>query len=484
MSRTFYAYAIFFTALSGIIILVQGIAYVLIESHFMELATTRGWIFFFLGISVVSWLIMGAYFRHRKYKFALWAVAAVIATSTIQAFSFLRILRTHEITPLFALTTLSGILAAIIFGISLVLSKTKERFWLRVAGISLVLIGAFSLITIVWGLTSVDARVGGIIEKFDQWQTLAQCIVPIFFIVNFFRERSAIKGVERDGVLENILGMATLIAFIAAPIISLPFVNEVFWRKNHPDFVGEGAKALAAPFEAKNFVSPTGDTMLYRLMLPLDYDSTKNYPIVVCLHGSSGSGHDNIKQVATCMPAFWLASEENRKKYPTIIFVPQCPEHQTWGGLKGAPSTEDLVVETLRSLERQFSIDPTRRYITGNSMGGYGTWILAARYPEIFAAAIPICGGGDPQFAQQLAKVPIWAFHGEKDMNVPVSGSRDVIDAIKKAGGTPRYTEFPGKAHDITNEVMATPGLLDWMFKQRKDNGGSSSTERGVNGEL
>ncbi len=140
----------------------------------------------------------------------------------------------------------------------------------------------------------------------------------------------------------------------------------------------------------------------------------------------------------------------------------------TWGGLKGAPSVGALVMETLLSIERDLPIDTTRRYIAGNSMGGYGTWLLAAEYPEIFAAAVPICGGGDPALAQPLSIIPIWAFHGEKDMNVPVSGSRDVIDAIKKVGGKPIYTEFPGKAHDISKEVIATPGLLDWLFSQRR----------------
>ena len=240
------------------------------------------------------------------------------------------------------------------------------------------------------------------------------------------------------------------------------------WRDRNPDFVWEGARTLAAPFEARNFVNDLGDTMRYRLMMPLDYDSAKKYPVVVCLHGSSGSGHDNIKQIATCLPATWLSNEENRKKYPAILFVPQCPERMTWGGLRGAPSVEALVIETLLDLETVLPIDTTRRYIAGNSMGGYGAWRLAATYPEMFAAAIPICGGGDPLLAQQLTKIPIWAFHGEKDMNVPVSGSRDVIDAIEKAGGKPIYTEFPGKAHDIGKEVISTPGLLDWLFAQSK----------------
>jgi len=429
----------------------------------------RAWIMSFFGVTAASWLIMIAYLRYRNYQFALWAVVAVIVTSAIQAFSFLKILQTREITVVYALTTVLAILAGIVYGISLAFTKAKERFWLRIAGISFLLVGSLGLTTIIWGLTSLDARVDGTIEKLDQWQSIAQSIVPFFLILNFFNERSATKGLIREGGLEAVMGLAAFIALIAAPIIGARFINEALWRNQNPDFVGEGARKLAVPFEARNFVNDLGDTMRYRLMMPLDFDSTKKYPIVVCLHGSSGSGHDNIKQIATCLPAIWLSNEENRKKYPAILFVPQCPERMTWGGLRGAPPVSALVMETLLDLETVLPIDSTRRYLAGNSMGGYGTWLLAGSYPEMFAAAIPICGGGDPLLAQQLTKVPIWAFHGEKDMNVPVSGSRDVIDAIKKAGGKPIYTEFPGKAHDISKEVVSTPGLLDWLFAQKKD---------------
>jgi predicted esterase len=468
MSRTFYSYAIFFTALSGVLILAHGILYFLIGTRIMELVSTRGWILFFLIVSVTSWLIMIGYFRYREYQFALWAVVGVIATSAIQVFSLLKILQTREITPFFALTTLLAILAGIVLGISLVFTKAKERYWLRIAGISFLLTGLLGLTTVVWALTSVDARLDGTIQKMDQWQSIAQCITPIFFILNFFNERSAAKGLVRDGGLETVMGLASLIAVAATPIIGLQYINEALWRNRNPDFVWEGARMLADPFEERNFVNDVGDTMRYRLMMPLDYDSAKKYPVVVCLHGSSGSGHDNIKQIVTCLPAAWLSNEENRKKYPAILFVPQCPERMTWGGLRGAPSVEALVIETLLDLEKVLPIDTTRRYIAGNSMGGYGAWRLAAAYPEMFAAAIPICGGGDPFLAQQLTKVPIWAFHGEKDMNVPVSASRDVIDAIEKVGGKPIYTEFPRKAHDISKEVIATPGLLDWLFAQTK----------------
>ena len=468
MSRTFYSYAIFFTALSGILIFAQSIVYFLIGGRIAELTSTRVWILLSVVVTVTSWLIMIAYFRYRNYQFSLWAIVAMIATTSFHAFSLLKTLQTREISPVYALTTVLTILAGIVYGVSLVFSRANERYWLRIGGIASFTVGILSLFTIVWGLTSVSARVDGTIEKLDQWLTIAGSIVPIFFILNFFSERSATKGLVRDGGLEMVMGLAALVVMIAAPIIGVRFINEALWRDRNPDFVGEGARMLAVSFDAGSFVNDAGDTMRYRLMMPLDYDSTKKYPIVVCLHGSSGSGHDNIKQIAACLPAAWLSNEENRKKYPTILFVPQCPEGMTWGGLRGSPSVEARVIETLLDVEKVLPIDTTRRYIAGNSMGGYGVWRLAAAYPEMFAAAIPICGGGDPLSANQLTKVPIWAFHGEKDMNVPVSGSRDVIDAIEKAGGKPIYTEFPGKAHDIGKEVTSTPGLLDWLFAQTR----------------
>jgi predicted esterase len=468
MSRAFYTISILFAALSGVLIVAHGITYFMIGAKIMELSSTRGWIVLILVVTATSWLTIIVYFRYRNYDFALWAAVGVTATSIIQVFSLLKILQTHEITPFYALTTVLALSAGIVSGTSLVFSKAKERLWLRIAGISLLLSGLLGLTTIAWALISLDARVNGTIERLDQGQSIFQCVIPIFFILNFFNERSAAKGLVREGSLEAIMGLAFFSAIILTPILGMKFINEALWRKRNPDFVWEGARMLAAPFEARSYVNVLGDTMRYRLMMPLDYDSAKKYPVVVCLHGSSGSGHDNIKQIASCLPASWLSNEENRKKYPAILFVPQCPERMTWGGLNGAPSVGDLVIETLLDLEKVLPIDTTRRYIAGNSMGGYGTWLLAGSYPEMFAAAIPICGGGDPMLAPQLRNVPIWAFHGENDLNVPVSGSREVVDAIKKAGGLPIYTEFPDKAHDISKEVLATPGLLDWLFAQTR----------------
>ncbi|HKZ36264.1 MAG TPA: dienelactone hydrolase family protein, partial [Chryseolinea sp.] len=134
-----------------------------------------------------------------------------------------------------------------------------------------------------------------------------------------------------------------------------------------------------------------------------------------------------------------------------------------WGGI------DSLVFETIDALGKEFKIDARRRYVTGISGGGFGSWHFITARPEMFAAAIPICGGGNPSLAQNIVNVRVWAFHGEKDRLVPVKLSRDMVEAIRNAGGSLRYTEFTGAGHLIWNEVNGTPGLLDWLFTQKRD---------------
>jgi predicted peptidase len=120
-------------------------------------------------------------------------------------------------------------------------------------------------------------------------------------------------------------------------------------------------------------------------------------------------------------------------------------------------------------LDRRFSIEEKRRYVTGLSRGGYGTWNFICKEPEMFAAAIPVAGGGDPTLAPKAVKVAVWAFHGAMDKNVPVINSRNMINAIKAAGGNPKYTEYPDQGHNIWENVKATPGPLDWLFAQHRN---------------
>jgi predicted peptidase len=201
---------------------------------------------------------------------------------------------------------------------------------------------------------------------------------------------------------------------------------------------------------------------------PLDFDASKSYPIVVCLHGSSGTGSDNYRQVGAALFPELLAIDSNRRKYPAFVFVPQCKFGTSWGG-HPLPAIDKIVFETLSSLENELPIDTSRRYVAGGSLGGYGTWHFIQSHPDFFAAAMPVCGGGDPSLASNCAHVPVWAFHGARDERVPVSGSRDMIDAMQKAGGHPRYTEYPDSGHDIGKLVSETPGLLEWLFAQRSE---------------
>jgi predicted peptidase len=204
-------------------------------------------------------------------------------------------------------------------------------------------------------------------------------------------------------------------------------------------------------------------------MKPLKYDLQRKYPIVICLHHGGACGNDNIKQIDGSEPAQLLSKNENRVKYASFIFVSQCPSGSSWGGMPEYPSVDSLVFETINALEKEYTIDTDRCYVMGISMGGYGTWNLISTHPKMFAAAIPICGAGDTNLVKNVINVPLWAFHGRLDRNVPVSGSRDMIGAIRNAGGKPRYTEFPDGDHNIWNQVSNTPGLLDWLFIQKRN---------------
>lgn len=144
-----------------------------------------------------------------------------------------------------------------------------------------------------------------------------------------------------------------------------------------------------------------------------------------------------------------------------------------WSAKKGSMGKEPttpmrLTLEVLAKLQKEFSIDDKRLYLTGLSMGGYGTWDTLARYPNLFAAAVPICGGGDESAAATLKDIPIWCFHGGADTTVPTERSRNMIKAIKDAGGTPQYTEYPGVGHNSWDKAYSEPELPNWLFAQHR----------------
>jgi predicted peptidase len=225
-------------------------------------------------------------------------------------------------------------------------------------------------------------------------------------------------------------------------------------------------------FLPKTFTSRSGQQMPYRIFVPHGYDSRKKYPLVLWLHGGGGRGTDNLRQISggnTAGAGVWT-KPENQEKYPSIVVAPQCPENEMWTTVDLAKPTRqlELVLELIASIQKTYSIDERRLYVAGQSMGGLGTWGLISEHPQMFAAAIPVCGGGNEQLAPKLVHVPIWAFHGEKDQAISVERSRRMIAAIRKAGGTPRYSEYKDVGHNSWERAFSEPDLLEWVFAQRR----------------
>jgi predicted peptidase len=233
-------------------------------------------------------------------------------------------------------------------------------------------------------------------------------------------------------------------------------------------------------FEKREFTGASGKVLKYRLLKPDDYDPAgkTEYPLVIFLHGAGERGDDNEAQLDEGVGEF--AKPEVRKKHPAFILAPQCPVKKSWSKIekhsghlalissKAPAESTGLMLELLEVLAKEFRIDQKRLYLTGLSMGGFGTWDLLARFPDRFAAAIPICGGGLEQSAASFVNTPIWVFHGGSDPEVEVELSRQMVDALRKAGGKPGYTEFPGVGHECWDLAYHDPDVLNWLFAQKK----------------
>jgi len=194
----------------------------------------------------------------------------------------------------------------------------------------------------------------------------------------------------------------------------------------------------------------------YLLHLPKDYDQKESWPLMLFLHGIGERG-DNLDRVKFHGPPKLIAAG---KEFPFIVVSPQCPGDRWW-------KPEDLSA-LLDEIVGKYKVDKDRIYVTGLSMGGFGTWSLAAFSPDRFAALVPICGGGDPNTAARLAHVPIWVFHGAKDPVVPVKRSEEMVAALKKANGNVKFTVYPEAGHDCWTEAYENPELYDWLLQQKR----------------
>ena len=238
-------------------------------------------------------------------------------------------------------------------------------------------------------------------------------------------------------------------------------------------------------FQKRSF-SRQGQTLLYRIQYPEEYNKAKAYPVITFLHGSGERGSDNEAQLKNGGSVF--EREDVRRQVSAIVIFPQCPEDSTWNRISSRPdntsptgrfidlsfsprpTTPALLVKLLLdSLLSAKVADPARMYIGGLSLGGFGTFDMIERYPDYFAAAVSICGGGDTSTAGRFArKVSVWIFHGDSDKTVDVKKSRDYYSALKKRGADVRYTEYPGVGHNSWDNVFKEASLLPWVMSKSK----------------
>jgi len=225
-------------------------------------------------------------------------------------------------------------------------------------------------------------------------------------------------------------------------------------------------------FRKDVYVDKNGTRLPYRLFVPLGYDTTKKYPLVLWLHGGTGRGSDNVKQLTKenqLGTHFWITSEV-QTKFPMFVLVPQCPSGQIWADPEfNEPSKWlRLTMDALAKVEKQFSIDPDRVYLAGQSMGGLGVWSLLQQYPGTWAGAIVMSAYDTFTDVPAIVQVPLWVFQGDADDSVPVTMVRSMMAQLKKAHANLRYTEYHKVDHEVWNKAFAEPDLLSWLSSQKR----------------
>jgi len=195
----------------------------------------------------------------------------------------------------------------------------------------------------------------------------------------------------------------------------------------------------------------------YLLYLPRDYGKDKRrWPLMLFLHGAGERG-DDLEKVKRHGPPKLVAAG---REFPFIIVSPQCPEDEVW--------SNDVLIALLDYMVEDYQVDEDRVYLTGLSMGGYGSWNLACTHPERFAAVVPICGGGFSLAVHKMKRIPVWVFHGAKDDVVPVEESRRMVRALQNCGGNVKLTIYPDAKHNSWTPTYENPKLYEWLLKQRR----------------
>lgn len=232
------------------------------------------------------------------------------------------------------------------------------------------------------------------------------------------------------------------------------------------------------PFFGKDkYIGGNGDTLPYRLFTP-ERNPLRKYPLVIFLHGSGEKGNDNEAQLRFGVMS--LAGDQVSSKFPAYILAPQCPQDKRWANVDDNRKTGEvrllptpsspmqLLYELVQKIKKELPVDTNRIYITGLSMGGFGTYDAIERYPQLFAAAVPVSGGGDTSRAASIARIPIWIFHGAEDPTVMPQYSVQMMEALIRAGARPGFTQYPEGGHYISKAVYTDELMIAWLFRQHK----------------
>ena len=226
---------------------------------------------------------------------------------------------------------------------------------------------------------------------------------------------------------------------------------------------------------AETFSVPGEGSLLYRQHVTPDLPPDKKVPLILFLHGAGERGNDNAAQLKHGAADLIKFGDANGG---AIVIAPQCPAEEKWvdipwdslaHAMPAEPSASmKLVLALVNEKIEKMPVDPDRIYVTGLSMGGYGTWDIIQRRPKLFAAALPVCGGGDPALAPAIKNIPVWIFHGADDDLVKVSRAHDMNAALKASGGNVQYREYPGVGHDSWTQTYADQDVLKWLFEQHR----------------
>lgn len=221
-----------------------------------------------------------------------------------------------------------------------------------------------------------------------------------------------------------------------------------------------------------------GDTTFhFQVYLPSDYSPTESWPVIMSLHGSGERGSEGLKQTHV---GLGRAIRFHPERWPAVVVFPQLPEGSNWNA-----STEAIGMRALDATLSEFSTDPDRIYLTGLSMGGYGSLYLSMRHPDRFAAVVPVCptigygerypflAGSNPEtaligVASALTDQRLWIFHGEEDPVFPAAVSRQLVETLDSLGADARFTGFPDTGHNAWDPAYDSAELTDWLFQQRK----------------